>query len=241
MHRHSHNEIIINKSGYGILTADGRDYPLAPGTVVCIPANMPHRDFSAEPRLSGTFSFETQGDQTISKLVVFYDHNHMVEKLFDLLLELKEVRTPYNVTIYATLGDAIFTLIQSHGATAQNSDSNDVVDYIDQLIRQNVSNPSFDLTTEINKTGYNPSYFRRIYRETFGLPPLAQLMNERMTYAKALMRTDPDAWSIKELSLKAGFEDPYYFSRIFRQHEHVSPSVYLQRCRDALAGENDPA
>jgi AraC-like DNA-binding protein len=37
--------------------------------------------------------------------------------------------------------------------------------------------------------------------------------------------------TISEAALKAGFEDPLYFSRIYKKTRRISPSVFVNKCR----------
>ena len=60
-----------------------------------------------------------------------------------------------------------------------------------------------------------------------GINFIEQLTNERIKNAKTLMKKG--GYSIKEICYMSGYSDPHYFSRLFKKHEGVSPSVYLKQ------------
>ena len=77
--------------------------------------------------------------------------------------------------------------------------------------------------------GMSETYFRRLFRETYGLPPKQYLIEARLRKARALLEnTDMPVADVGE---SAGFESPYHFSRAFHAREGVSPSEYRRRTR----------
>jgi two-component system, response regulator YesN len=73
----------------------------------------------------------------------------------------------------------------------------------------------------------SPQYFSRLYKDEMGINFIEQLTNERIKNAKTLMKKG--GYSIKEICYMSGYSDPHYFSRLFKKHEGVSPSVYLKQ------------
>ncbi|MCF0220145.1 MAG: response regulator [Muribaculaceae bacterium] len=62
-----------------------------------------------------------------------------------------------------------------------------------------------------------------------GEQPLAYINKIKVSMAKKLMDKD-DSLSIADVAYRSGFEDPNYFSRIFKQIEGVTPTVYRRKC-----------
>jgi AraC family transcriptional regulator of arabinose operon len=64
----------------------------------------------------------------------------------------------------------------------------------------------------------------KIFRESLKSAPIDYFIHLKIQEAcKILLNTD---LRIKEISLKLGYEDQYYFSRIFTKHVGLSPSLY---------------
>lgn len=229
-HSHSWNEVILCKQGRGRLVAQGEEHPIKPGDIVCIPAGVPHRDAADEPRVNGILTFPALSAPELDAVRIFPDRNGAFETLFDLAADA-QLQDDHRLQSYVlSLGDAMLSLLQYWGGFDPSS-SDDAVLSIARLIRQNFSDPDFDLAGEIQKTGYCLSHFRRIFKAAIGRPPQAQLNHVRIEFAKTQLRVHSGLQSIKQISKASGFRDPYYFSRMFRQAEGISPSEYLELCR----------
>lgn len=71
----------------------------------------------------------------------------------------------------------------------------------------------------------------RAFTETLGISPLEYLTEFRIEQACRLLRhTD---LSVTAVSLSAGYEDPLYFSKVFKKYKGVSPSVYRREHNQA--------
>ncbi len=72
----------------------------------------------------------------------------------------------------------------------------------------------------------SPQYFSRLYKEQMGVNFIERLTTVRIDNAKMLMKQGTH--SIKEICFKSGYNDPNYFSKLFKKHEGVSPSTYIK-------------
>jgi len=70
----------------------------------------------------------------------------------------------------------------------------------------------------------SPQYFSRLYKDEMGVNFIEQLTKKRIDNAKRLI--EEGEYSIKEICYMSGYSDPNYFSRLFKKHEGVSPSMY---------------
>jgi AraC-like DNA-binding protein len=71
---------------------------------------------------------------------------------------------------------------------------------------------------------YSPSYLNMLFRKKHGLPILKYILHKRVDFAERMLKTTDQ--EIKQISFQAGFRDPLYFSRIFRQIKGRPPSDY---------------
>ncbi len=85
----------------------------------------------------------------------------------------------------------------------------------------------FDSTLKIGelhkKTPVSDTYFRRIFIARFGVSPKRFVTNKRLTQAKAII-DNGEFNSIGEVARLCGFEDPLYFSKIYKNTYGVPPS-----------------
>ncbi len=63
-----------------------------------------------------------------------------------------------------------------------------------------------------------------LFREQFGVSPIRYIINLRLKYACDLLKTTN--MPIKQIGLLSGFEDPHFFSKIFKKHMGISPMGY---------------
>ena len=64
----------------------------------------------------------------------------------------------------------------------------------------------------------------RGFKEQFGTSIINYLLSVRITHAKQLLRFSSD--SVEEIGNQCGISPLYYFSRIFKQIEGISPMEY---------------
>ncbi|MEK3723608.1 AraC family transcriptional regulator [Paenibacillus sp. FSL H8-0034] len=72
--------------------------------------------------------------------------------------------------------------------------------------------------------GCSPRHLSRLFQDQLGHSPLDYLIRIRMDIAKQLIWTT-DA-TIQEIADGVGYEDRYYFSRLFKKHIGISPNHY---------------
>ena len=68
------------------------------------------------------------------------------------------------------------------------------------------------------------SWFIRSFKHYMGMTPMQYITSIRINKAKELLKNTN--YSIQEISALAGYENPLYFSRIFRKQTGMSPSRY---------------
>ena len=100
-----------------------------------------------------------------------------------------------------------------------------ISDKIMKLTKELFSNPSLSITTIGEKLSYNPKYLSHIFKEETKMSYTEYLQITRINYAIMLFENGID--SIKNVSLLSGFNDPFYFSVVFKKHTGVAPKDYI--------------
>ncbi|HQE93088.1 MAG TPA: helix-turn-helix domain-containing protein [Anaerolineae bacterium] len=75
--------------------------------------------------------------------------------------------------------------------------------------------------------GVSENHLTRIFGRELGLSPWDYLNRYRIKQAKELLLRTSD--SITAVALRVGFDDPAYFSRVFRKQVGISPSAFRQQ------------
>ena len=68
-------------------------------------------------------------------------------------------------------------------------------------------------------------YFRKLFKEDYGISPQKYIIHLRIQCAKELISTG--YYSLKEIALMSGYTDYKYFSTEFKKQVEVSPSDYV--------------
>ena len=110
----------------------------------------------------------------------------------------------------------------------------EVIDYhqyliqrVEEYILKNLFSPLNNLTIA-EHFGFSPAYLSKIFRIIKGISPIDYITIKRIERAKDLFSNSPSKL-IKEVSSIVGFTDPYYFSKVFKKHEGISPKEYINK------------
>lgn len=95
----------------------------------------------------------------------------------------------------------------------------EIKEYLDLHYQENITLDQLSELFFINKF-----YLTRIFKEQFGIPIKAYILQKRITHAKQLLRFSDK--SIEEIGAECGMDDPNYFSRMFKKIEDVTPGAF---------------
>jgi len=93
-----------------------------------------------------------------------------------------------------------------------------------QHIRSLPMNRKVSVTQLAAQVRMSVETFRKKFHVETGEAPIQYLLHYRITRAKEMM--GDHRLSIKQIAHETGFPDPYYFSRLFKQYEGVSPLAF---------------
>lgn len=72
-------------------------------------------------------------------------------------------------------------------------------------------------------------YFRKLFREAYGISPLKFINQLRIKRAKKLLKTG--YYRVGESATLSGFDDMKYFSTVFKKSVGLAPTEYLEKCQ----------
>ena len=98
--------------------------------------------------------------------------------------------------------------------------------YLNWLIQEITSFPEkdYDFAFHARRNQVTLIHFRRIFKEHTGFSPHNFLLKMRLRKAAETLITTN--LSIKEIALRNGWDDEYYFSRLFKKNYRLSPGAY---------------
>ena len=105
-------------------------------------------------------------------------------------------------------------------------DDNAEVDYITKAILYMRSMLHEKLTVRDMAAAHNfsTSYFSTLFRKATGMPPMDYFIHLKIQRACQLLYDGKT--KVKYVAEALGYDDPFYFSRLFKKHMKVSPEQY---------------
>lgn len=92
------------------------------------------------------------------------------------------------------------------------------------LFMRNNSSKKFTVEELAKKHNYSASHYTYLFRKGTGMSPLDYFIHLKLQRACLLLQTS--GIKIKNLADELGYDDPYYFSRLFKKYMNVSPEQY---------------
>jgi AraC-like DNA-binding protein len=226
-------------SGSGWLEMGGKRWKAGADTVLCIPAGTAHSygADAAEPwsiywlhvtgsRAPDYFHFVGEG---IEGPLVHVPHMPELLEAFEATwAAMKAVHTPENLVQASMRAIFYFGLlrhfVRSRDPRGQASE---------KAIRQSIAfmNKNLGASTSLaelaRSVGMSVRGYTEFFRKTTNCSPKEYFNRLKVQKACELLRTGER--KVREIALELGFEDPYYFSRIFKRVAGMSPEKFRSR------------
>lgn len=231
-HDHGYWEILLNLSGTGTAYIGQEPYPFRPGTIFCIRPGVTHRKHSDDGFIDGgvllrDFCFQN----TRENVLVFQDdEKKSFETIYWLMFEFQHdpATDTYAERYLRSLVDAMQNLL-SHWKDVKAL--NPQVARVQKIFLEHVGDFDFDLSTVLENTGYSPNHFRKLFREQCGCTPVQFFNQLKVQKAKQELLQHKTIMTISEIARSCGFQDPYYFSRMFKKLTGLSPMQYYKQSK----------
>jgi transcriptional regulator GlxA family with amidase domain len=90
------------------------------------------------------------------------------------------------------------------------------------------------VSTLAAQASVSPSHYFALFKRQTGTAPIDFFIRLRMDHARQLL--DSTSLSVKEIAATMGYDDPFYFSRVFKSVHRIAPAEYRRRNGQARAG-----
>ena len=222
-HTHSNWEIIYQCTEHTCATAGGVQFPLMAGDLIVIPPDTEHRTESDRAFVDMHIRLKTC-DFPLSPFAV-RDTDGSIRRVFEMIRAADAEMGAHSRLLCDKLSELVCLYIKK---AIDDRSCPEFILRFKAVLAENVSNPDFDLGRSIESTGYNPDYFRRVFKGHTGLSPLAYLNRLRIDRARELLRMERYL-SIEEVAGRCGFRDSFYFSTAFKKQEGIPPREFRNR------------
>jgi AraC family transcriptional regulator, transcriptional activator for feuABC-ybbA operon len=238
-----HHELFLVTAGKGYITTENKKYSLKQGMLFYLKPNILHcieSDLS-EPLnfLSVHFSFvhvnfyDDKWDLTTENKALElppmqeFKNYYPVFYTFKKLVETWSIKLPaYEFLCKTMLQKLLFEIYDNLKRQNTNYSTTLKVEKIIKYLHENI-NRSVTLKELSELVSLSPSYLSRTFKDTTGYSIIEFFNKMKIDKAEALIIVGDK--KIKEISESLGFKDEFYFSRLFKKIEGISPKEFYSK------------
>ena len=238
--RHDDNLLLYCTAGRGKLDTGNWSGNIAPGNIMLLPQGLAHA-YEAHPRDPWTlYWIHFQGASTgiLLQYLGYREGRPLADAgvspllmgAFTSLLDVR--RTGYSTRAFINASNHLRHLITQMtleiSAHAGRLQSGFELDQVHAYMLEHIDQPVTleRLAAVANMSKY---HFSNRYKQLTGYSPIKHFLNMKMEHACHLL--DSTDLGVGEIALRVGYDDPLYFSRLFRKTIGSSPRGYRASLR----------
>ena len=149
----------------------------------------------------------------------------VIKKLFKEINFLRQNRLyGYRLASSSLFGQLLYEIAKGEKTEAQKKSmkkAEEIISFINENLDKKLT-----LSVLSSEFSLNPSYLSQFFKAETGKSPIEYINSRKTERAKELLIEEK--FKIKEIASMLGFSDPYYFSRVFKNTEGVSPDSFLK-------------
>jgi AraC-like DNA-binding protein len=233
------NILIYCTEGKGWLeTAQGKQ-EVNPNEYLVIPADMPHKYGADDANPWTIYWAHFKGLQSphftslVSKQYkALVNYSPFIEeriKIFDSIYRNLESGYSLDNLVFTSISFQYFLLSLAFAekfGSAHHRIEKDGVDISIEYMQNHLDVP-LKLETLASAINLSVSHYSSVFRKKTGYSPVVYFNHLKIQHACQYLQFTP--LRVNEISLKLGFDDPYYFSRLFSKVMGISPAEYRKK------------
>ncbi|WP_248928872.1 AraC family transcriptional regulator [Paenibacillus hamazuiensis] len=238
-----HHELVFFAKAKGTFKIDKKAYELKDGTLLYISPGMPHA-IETDPEaplscFSVHFSYASvnlsEGGWNLQKgprdLPLPFEQElkdyYQIEDVFKKLVKTWDAKLPgYEFISKTLLQQLVIVIFQNIKKENPNYSSSLKVEKIIRYMHEHIQD-KITLSQLSDLVQLSPTYLSRTFKEITGYSIIEFFNKIKMDKAKEMILEGNR--KIKEVSRALGFTDEFYFSRIFKKTEGLSPSEFYSK------------
>ncbi len=173
------------------------------------------------------------GDRVDEQTGIKYQISNLKEEsvvvcsLFEQLLKEKENHFLHDNIAVSILG-CIVQLFSRASEEGGKFPEDDLIEKARRYLQLHY-NENVTLTEVANAVSVSTFHLSHLFKEKIGSSPIKYVIQCRMDRAKEMLRNEKI--SISEVALSVGYDNPNYFSMLFKKMEGISPAAYRKEYR----------
>ncbi|MDR2631540.1 MAG: AraC family transcriptional regulator [Spirochaetaceae bacterium] len=232
-------QILYITKGKGIFGTESRTYTVVPGSLLLILPGIKHfykpvfeigwHEYWAG--FKGGFYSKLMEEGILSPEHVFFEvglHNNIVSIFAQILDEARTQQPLYQLKACSGVLALIAEMLTHERRSEQPNYYQKIVEKAKYFMETNVFK-AINVPDISEQIGVSPSKLNEIFKTYTSMTPYQYYIHIKIHKAEDLL--EQDNVTVKEVAFHLGFEDQYYFSRLFKNKTGVAPSDWKNYIR----------
>ena len=234
-HIHTNWELIFGTSGSGRLIFDDRTLQYGADTVAIVPPLLPHTNVSEEGFTNIHINMEDAPFSHAEPSVIPADANGFLQSAFSGAFYFYSKASAGRAVLpaYGQLISSMLTLYQPENMRS------DIVQRIENNILESYPDASYDLNAFLASLPFSAEYLKKLFKKETGLTPHQYLTDKRLENAASNLAMRYGKANVSEVARQCGFNEPLYFSRLFKRKYNVSPRDFPAYAAASAPADSD--
>jgi len=225
-------QMIYITGGEGFFSCDGRTYQVKPGCVILVLPGLKHM-YKPSPEtgwqeywvgFKGVYFTRLLEEDRLSAEHVFFEtglHDSLLSYYNQIFDEVHGQRPLYQLKTCALVLLLLAEVLTRERRKEQLNYYDKIITGAKTLMESNVYS-AINLPDISEQLGISTSRLNEIFKTYTSMTPYQYFIQIKINKAESLL--EQKNISVKEAAFRMGFEDQYYFSRLFKNKTGVSPS-----------------
>lgn len=230
MYHNKPNHVLVYKhTGASYYHFSDRSILLKQGQVLFIPKGQSYRVELACKEVSRYIAIQFMAEAILDEPHIF-DVENQAEMENAFVRILHSWSSPSKTNSYRVLS-LLFGILTRLSAILEyryipKSKMEDIAPAV-QYMKEHIFDPDLKINDLHKLCNISDTYFRKIFHSIFKTSPQKYVTSSRMHQAKHILEEHTCA-SVAEAAMLVGYQDPLYFSRVFKNHFDMAPSELLR-------------
>lgn len=205
--------------------ADGKTVSVGQNEIIYLPKGSDYTVFSKQSGNCYAINFELSEEIAFEPFSVKVKNAPAFIKEFERAAELwRDKRPAFHMQCKGTLYQILAMLQQEYRLRYMAQSTAALIAPAAEYIHHHYSKEAITIPQLAALCGISEDYFRKIFRNVYGVSPRKYINELKLSYARELIRSG--MYTVTEAAELSGFSDTSYFSREFKKATGQAPKEY---------------
>lgn len=212
-------------SGQCLYHCNGKTYRSDPQHILIIPRNSVYTLECPETGIFPLINFDADADETLDTfLEIEVESQADFIALFNKLKDRLFFKSGHSHLSSMSIMYDLLTRLYHASITREEKNNFNIIRPAILYLEEHYNDPTLTNADLAEKAFISDVYFRKIFKQKFGVSPKQFILMQRVEKAKELLRDEH--LSVSAIAEAVGYTSVYHFSRSFKKITGYSPSEY---------------